>query len=159
MNPQTGRFIPRDSYEGGGALSCCKYQQFMNMNTALVHHLYEYTHADPANYLDPSGHEITFRGIVAALMSGPVAVIGRVAQTTRFSCVPYCNVLSATAWSELIQAQWLKAVINGRVIMVLALPTTVENIIDRYSPYNEGLTVFGMELVAPLEAGYTQWVE
>ena len=119
-------------------------------------HLFIYGHAEPVRYFDPSGHGITFRGIVSALMAGPVAVIGRVAQTTRFSCVPYCNVLSQTGWSELVQAEWLKSVIQGRVIIVLASPTTVQNIVG--SPrHNEGLTVFGMELVSLLEAGYTQW--
>ena len=56
MNPQTGRFMTRDPYEGDGALSRCKYKQFMNMSSA--HHLYEYTHADPVNFLDPSGQNM-----------------------------------------------------------------------------------------------------
>jgi hypothetical protein len=55
------------------------------------------------------------------------------------------------------QAQWLKAVVDNRVIIVLASPTTVENIIAPSQRYNQGLTVFGMELVALMEAGYTQW--
>src|SRR5262249_49278422 len=54
MNPATGRFVTRDPYEGDGAVSCCKDQQFTKM-VFVHHHLYEYTRADPVNWIDPSG--------------------------------------------------------------------------------------------------------
>lgn len=74
MNPQTGRFMSRDPYEGDGALSCCKYQQFMKMSS--VHHLYEYTHTDPANQIDPSGEIILVEHpLLAQLVVGTAAVV------------------------------------------------------------------------------------
>jgi RHS repeat-associated protein len=75
MNPQTGRFLTRDPYEGDGTVSCCKYQQFKNRRS--VHHLYEYTHADPVNYMDPSGQSpfIEFATVNQVVAGGLAAIV------------------------------------------------------------------------------------
>src|SRR5439155_26265092 len=78
--PQVGRFLTQDTYEA-------------TAEDPPSLHKYLYANADPVDGIDPTGHGLTFRGFVTALLSGPIAIIGRFVQTSQIRC-PYCDVLN-----------------------------------------------------------------
>ena len=86
-DPQTGRFISRDTYRGAP-------------NHAGTWHLYAYCANNPVNYVDPSGHLAISAGAIAAASAAMIAAIAHMntsqfKQSWRDFCTTVGNGLSS----------------------------------------------------------------
>jgi RHS repeat-associated protein len=54
--PQTGRFLSQDKWEEADSIPCPCGAKVPFLTPGGLNHLFEYAHADPANFIDPSGN-------------------------------------------------------------------------------------------------------
>ncbi|MEO8126468.1 MAG: RHS repeat-associated core domain-containing protein [Bryobacteraceae bacterium] len=149
MNSQTGRLMTRDPYEGDGALSCCKYQQPLSMSP--VHHLYEYTHSNPVDYIDPTGLKLIERLQIATYnaLNTLVRVGGRV-------------VRNGMEFHHLIQKRFacIMLVTTGEMVSAALDPAThriFDNAWRRRLPYGSSCDYTLFQLILAAEEIYAEY--
>ena len=115
-DPQTGRFISRDTYRG-------------ERDDAGTWHLYLYCANDPVNYVDPSGNFALSTGVIAALTAALIAATAYMSttefqQSWRDFCTTIGNGLSSIG-NQLRQGA--KKVWNGTKSYVQNVQASVQS--------------------------------
>jgi RHS repeat-associated protein len=83
-----------------------------------------------------------------------IPVIGRLPDTAAFANSPGYEVFNPTVWSAEANAAWIQSNIAAGNPFYLASPITEANVFNG-GVFNEGFTLFGVELSQILNAGYT----
>jgi hypothetical protein len=105
LNPNTGRFWTRDSFEG-------------NQSDPLSLHKYLYCHASPLNGIDPSGHE------TLVSMNFTMAIMGQVNSMYLMSSSKALGaaqrISGSTDFGDLVYGLEVASIVQDKVSLVLA---------------------------------------